>query len=115
MDDASPGPLGDKCHGPSFQRGCCWYSSCSTRSLPGLVSSSRPAALSTTEASAPCPAVPVTANASLEMASPSMSSQPSAPAGSPGTTTSGYRADPSGGTPRALKVSVTEASEPLGC
>ena len=46
-DAASPGPLGDRCHGPSFQRGCCWYSSCSTRSLPGLVSSSRPAALST--------------------------------------------------------------------
>ncbi len=54
-DAAMPGPLGDRCHGPSFQRGCCWYSSCSTRSLPGLVSSSRPAALSMTEASAPWP------------------------------------------------------------
>ena len=53
--DASPGPLGDRCHGPSPQRGCLSYSSCSTSSLPGPGSTSRPAGLSNTEASAPRP------------------------------------------------------------
>jgi hypothetical protein len=45
--------------------------------------------LSTTEASAPWPAAPVTKNASFSIASPSASAQPPAKAGAP--------ADPSGG------------------
>ena len=75
-DEPTPGPLGDRCHGPSFHRGCCSYSSCSTRSLPGPASTSRPVRRSTTEVSAPPRAgSAVTVNASLEIVSPSAFSQ----------------------------------------
>ena len=47
-DEPVPGPLGDRCHGPSPCLGCCAYSSWMTSSLPGPASTLAPVRLSVT-------------------------------------------------------------------
>ena len=47
-DEPVPGPLGDRCHGPSPCLGCCAYSSWMTSSLPGPASTPAPVRLSVT-------------------------------------------------------------------
>ncbi len=46
--DPVPGPLGDRCQGPSPCRGCCAYSSCRISSLPGPASTGAPVRWSVT-------------------------------------------------------------------
>ena len=47
-EEPVPGPLGDRCHGPSPCLGCCAYSSWMISSLPGPASTSAPVRLSVT-------------------------------------------------------------------
>ena len=89
--EPAPGPFGDRCQGPSPQRGCLSYSSCSTSSLPGPASTSRPDRLSSTELSVPPRAgSAVTAKSSFSIVTPSTSVQPGPPpTGTAGTAASG--------------------------
>lgn len=82
---AAPGPFGDRCHGPSPQRGWAGYSSWRIISLPGPASSGMPVRLSVTLPSVPPRAgSAVTRNVSFSAETPGISAQPPAGAG-PGT------------------------------
>ena len=58
--EPSPGPLGDRCQGPSPCLGCCAYSSWRTSSLPGPASTLAPVRLSVTLTVPPCAGSAVT-------------------------------------------------------